>query len=265
METLKLNGIEVFYEAGDRQAAQLIGAACQKTSHLLKDRWDLQPPQDCRVYVMNSWSWYMWHSAPGLWKLPLVLTFPLWVGRIKKTWPIAGGWEQQYGKRHTIGVKPPQVLEKSDRSIGARVFVEQETEEKVASVTCHELTHAFVSQLRLPNWFKEGLSMLAVDLYFERETVLRVTLESIREFSGKYRPEEQRRIDISDPDGMVYLYVRGYWITRYIWKVQPDLISRLLAARLPYHALETQVANSLGLDRDTFWEEIDNKILDYFN
>ena len=55
----------------------------------------------------------------------------------------------------TTGVKPPRLVQLADRRAGDQIFVkEKDIGEKVQSITCHELAHAFTSHLRLPAWLK---------------------------------------------------------------------------------------------------------------
>jgi len=266
MRTNYVDGIIIKYLDQDADAAKLIIDTCRKTVQINKEKWGVVAPKDCQVYVMRSWQWYLWNAAPPLWKVLLVLTFPFWYFRVRKIWPIAGGWEQQFGKRHTIGVKTPQVLEASDRSHGAQIFVpESGTEQKVEHITCHELTHAFVSANLLPNWLKEGLSMLAVDYYAGHQTVQQGTLESLKDYSGMFNSELERRINIRDQEAIIYLYTRGYWVTRYLDEVYPDLLPELLAERKSQDQLEGGIADRLGMSRVQFWNQIDGIVIEHYS
>ena len=128
---------------------------------------------------MTSWHGFALQSA-WPWKVLLALTFPFWAPRAKAIWPLAGGWQQSYGRRHALGIKPPRLLQSADSRIGDKIFLrDADVHDRVRSVACHELTHAFTADLRLPAWFKEGVAMVAVDRFFDRPTVKRETLETL--------------------------------------------------------------------------------------
>ena len=119
----------------------------------------------------------MFHSAPWSWQFLLGATFPLWYFRQRRIWPYAGGYEQRYGRRLAVGVKPPRLMQEADESVGVRIFVQTaDIEEKLERTTCHEMAHAFVGHLALPAWLKEGHAMVTVDRYMSRPTVQRETL-----------------------------------------------------------------------------------------
>ena len=266
MRTNYIDGVVIKYQEQDARAAELIANACRRTSEINGEHWGLNAPKNCQVYVMHSWQWYLWNAAPGAWKAMLVLTLPFWYFRVKKIWPIAGGWEQQFGNRHTIGVKPPAILGKSDRSLGSQIFEQDESiEQKVEHITCHELTHAFASSLKLPHWLKEGLSMVTVDLFAGMQTVKPGTLESLKDYSGTGSPERARRINIDDPGAMIYLYTRGYWITRFLDEVQPETLRTVLRERMSQTELENLIADSFEMNPADFWSRIDDMVIEHYS
>ena len=172
MESTPLNGLTLYYDEEGAYALDLIREACVLSIQIMQDSWQLNPPAECRgihhdhlaavfipcsSQVVANYSDYN-HAAD---EEPL-----------RYTLGVAGGWEQQFGKRHTFGVKPPHLLKDADQSIGERIFVKEENiDVKVQQNTCHELTHAFSSHLKLPMWLKEGLAMVSVDKYAGKPTV----------------------------------------------------------------------------------------------
>ena len=265
METMTVQGLTLFYETGDREAAELIGQACARIVPLVHELWGLETPEDLRVYVLTAFPRSVFLSAPWTWRILLGVTLPLWYPRQRKMWPQAGGWEQRFGRRRTVGVKPPRLMQEADRSIGSRIFVpEHDVEERVKRTACHELAHAFVTHLKLPAWFKEGHAMVTVDRYAGKPTVQAETLEALARFSAQASTTSYRQISMNDPDGAVALYTRGYWITRYLYERQPELLRGLLVERMPHNALETRIAGALGMDREAFWRSIDQTVVDHF-
>jgi hypothetical protein len=55
---------------------------------------------------------------------------------------------------------------------------------------------------------------------------------------------------------MLYAYARGYWTTRLLLEVQPDLLPGLLRKRRSRRALEKAVAGAVGIDPARFWPQM---------
>ncbi len=265
METISVKGLTLFFDADERQAAELARHACEKSVQLIHECWELDTPNDCRVYVMTSWFRFLFHAAPWHWRVLLAALLPLWYFRAKQIWPYAGGMAQQFGKRRVIGVKPPRLLQLSDKSMGERMFVPiDDMDTRVQLITCHELTHAFTAHLRLPMWLNESLAQITSDKFLGEPTVRFDTLQALTGPSRETDPGRYRKTRVSNPDALVYHFVRGYWITRYVQDTRPDLVKSLLTRRYPHKVLETQVAAAHGMGYDEFWEKIDGMVVPYF-
>lgn len=265
METRSVQGLTLHYNAREQEAADLIGGACARSVPLLESHWGLDRPRDLRVYVMTSPLRPIFHSAPWAWRILLALTLPLWFSRARRLWRIAGGWEQSFGRRRMVGVKPPRLLQEADGSLGRRIFVAgRSLEQRVEHNTCHELAHAFVAHLKLPAWLKEGQAMVTVDRYAGKPMVQKETLQVLARFSAQPGVEHARRLRTRDPEALVYQCVQGYWLTRYLDETQPDLLRGLLAQQLRAQALESELAAGLGLAREAFWDGIDSVVVAHF-
>ena len=266
MEIKEIDGLTLYFEAEERQAAELIGRACAQSVGLIHDLWVLDMPDDCHVYVMTSWLPFLFHSAPWPWRFWIALTLPLRYARMEKLWALAGGWAQRYGRRQTIGLKPPRLLATIDAGprSGKRIFVERQVDEWVAHNTCHELVHAATAHLQLPSWLHEGLAMVTVDLLAGRPTVRAETLERLAGREAAARPQAGNSRPGVDEEGLIYLAVRGYWLTRYLADTRPELLRALLGQRQPHEALEARLAAELGMDRDEFWARIDGLVTAHF-
>jgi len=264
MESRSVDGLTLYYGADERETADLVERACRQSLRLIRRSWNLDAPEGCRVYVMTSWLHFVFHSAPWHRQILLSLLMPLWAFRARKIWAYSGGWTLPY-RRPAVGIKPPRLIEAGDSSIGARVFVPEENlDEKVRHVTCHELVHACSAHLKLPLWLNEGLAMVTVDRLFQHATVKRETLESLGPPSGDAGPKGYRGISVREQEGFIYAFVRGYWITRYLEETQPELLKSLLAQRLAQRALESQVAAAYQMEREEFWQEIDAIVASHF-
>ena len=260
METRSIRGLTLFFDAKEQEAAELVGGACEQSIELLYRLWGLEVPADCRVYVMTSWPSFLFYSAPWPWRIWLGVTLPLRYARLNKLWDMAGGWTQCYGKRRTVGVKPPRLLQAVDNRFRERIFVPRTVEEWVEHNTCHELVHAFTGHLRLPTWLHEGLAMVTVDRLAGRPTVKAETLQALARPAAGSRPEEGHGRRPLDQEGLIYLAVRGYWITRYLADTRPALLKKCLERRLPHDVLESALAAELGVD----WSGIDAVVVSHF-
>lgn len=265
MQEIITNGISIYFEVDEQGSAEIVQYACEKSIQILRESWGLDVPGDCRVYVMTSWADFIFHSAPWHWKILLVLTYPLWIFRVRRMWQFAGGWMQRFGKRCAVGVKPPWLIELADRSMGERIFVQEESfEEKVQLVTCHELTHAFAAHLRLPMWLNEGLAMVTVDKFQGTPTVKEDTLKALEHSRNEVSPGTYQGVSVRDQDALIYHTVRGYWITRYLLDTRPDLLKSLLNQRQSHEVLEVKIASSYDMDRGEFWKSIDDILVAHF-
>jgi hypothetical protein len=253
METRSIKGLTLFFDAKEQEAAELVDGACEQSIELIHRLWGLETPADCRVYVMTSWPSFLFHSAPWPWRIWLGVTLPLRCARLQKLWGMAGGWTQCYGERRTVGVKPPRLLQAVDNRFRERIFSPRKVEEWVEHNTCHELVHAFSAHLRLPTWLHEGLAMVTVDQLAGRPTVRAETLEALARPATGSRPEEGRARISLDQEWLIYLAVRGYWVTRYLDETQPALLKKHLERRLPHDVLERALAAEVGVD----WSGID--------
>jgi hypothetical protein len=256
MESKQIAGLALYFEAEEAAAADLIGSACERSLQLIRDLWGLEPPEECRVYVMTSWSRFLFHAAPWPWRIYLAVTLPLRYARIQQVWALAGGWALRYGQRRAIGIKPPRLLREVDPGLRERIFVRREVDDWVTHNTCHELVHACSDDLGLPTWLHEGLAMVTVDRLAGGPTVKAETLGAL---AGD--PPDPRA---SDPEGLVYLAVRGYWLARYLTEAHPALLRQQLAQQQPEGALEGSLAAGLGLAPESFRRQIDGLVLSYF-
>ena len=265
MESTPLNGLTLYYDEEGAYALDLIREACVLSIQIMQDSWQLNPPAECRAYIMITWRQYLFHAAPRSWQIILTIVMPLMKNRFDTLWEVAGGWEQQFGKRHTFGVKPPHLLKDADRGIGERIFIkEEDTDAKVQQNTCHELTHAFSSHLKLPMWLKEGLAMVSVDKYAGKPTVKSESLDMLANGTPDSSSRSYHAGRITDQDGLVYEVVRGYWLTRYLEDTQPQLLLELLKKQHKPNMLENKIADAYSMETNTFWQEINGMIVSHF-
>jgi hypothetical protein len=266
METKSVAGLTLFFDTKEKEAAEIIGLACERSVEIISTCWGLEPPSDCRVYVMTSWLRFVLHAPPWPWRVLVGVTLPLWYLRASKLWALAGGWHQQFGERRAVGIKPPRLLQLADKSIGERIFVQEtDVQKKVQYNTCHELTHAFTSHLRLPMWLNEGLAIVTVDRFADKPTVQSKTIQALAHPPRNTNPGRYRdlRGELMN-DLITYHCIRGYWLTRYLEDTRPNLLKDLLRQRHNHSVLEDKLAAAYEMEPGTFWHSIDGTLAAYF-
>jgi hypothetical protein len=253
-------------EPEDEATARVVAEACDEVLRLAKASWGLDPPADCRLYVMTSWKGFIFRSAPWAWKLLLAQSYPFWSGRARRTWPYSAAWTQRYGRRIAIGIKPPRLLEVSDKSVGIHMYVEErDAVAKIRHLTCHELIHAASSRLRLPAWLNEGLAAASVDRFMGKPTIREDSLGLLERTLPKEAPPSYRALSRVSGEALAYHAVRGYWIVRLLEDTHPGFLHALLAERRAPAAIERQIAEKLGLQPENLWREIDDVVSRHLN
>jgi hypothetical protein len=75
---------------------------------------------------------------------------------------------------------------------------------------------------------------------------------------------DEKSVGTADGRGLIYHYVRGYWLTRYLEETQREFIRGLLARRHARKDLEARIADACGLAPAAFWQQIDAKVVLHF-
>lgn len=265
MQKKHIQGVDLIFDDEGKDAVEPIQLAIEKAVPILRTWWKLDAPEDCRVHIMTSWPQFLWHATTWPWKILMALSAPFWIPRVVKIWPLAGGWAQKFGKRRAVGVKPPHLLRASDRSMGDQIFVRRnDLRKEVQGITCHELTHAFTAHLRLPAWLNEGLAMVAVEKILGEPTVQHMSLELLEKFAGVSNRINWQKPRVQDRDAILYLYVRGYWLTRYLEETNIELLREFLSRRHRRAELENKLAAAYGKQTDSFWRGVDRTLVSYF-
>jgi hypothetical protein len=265
MQTRQIENFRLSYEPGDEEAADLIGGAAAQSAALIEERWGLPAPKALHIFVMTSWLGFLFRAAPWTYWPVVLLSLPILALRMQRLWASAGGWAQRFGRRHTVGVKPPRLLLEADHGLGDQIFLRGWTpEEKVQHITCHELTHAFSDDLRLPTWLHEGMAMVSVDAFCGEQTIRPETLETLERFSGTFSAQGRQKLRLSDPQAVIYLYCRGYWLTRFIEEIRPGLLRVLFTAKHAAPELERRIAESLKEQYPNFWDQADGIVAAHY-
>ncbi len=260
-----ISGVTVVFDDSDQETGKLIYDATEKALSLIQEVWGLGKPEDCRIYIMTSWWKFFFQSAPWPWRILLVITLPFWCFRARRTWPYSAAWTQRFGRRVAIGIKPPRLLEASDKRIGAQIFVEEKDPQiKIRHLACHELTHASSAHLYLPAWLNEGLAAVTVDRYLDKQTIRTDTLELIQNFSPKGRPATYRELSRLSREAIAYHAVRGYWIVRFLEDKCPGFLKKVFSSPQSVRTVERDMALELGIEPDCLWSKIDDVMVRWF-
>ncbi len=266
MEIIQISGLSLYYDTEEQAVVDEIVLACEQSVEVIRSSWQLPVPHDCRVYVLTSWPRCVFRGAPLGSQILLALTLPLWYAEFKKRWHYSGGWSQRYGKRQVVGIKTPRLIGQTHEPIGESIFTKEvNLEQKVLSIVCHELTHAFSSHLQLPPWMNEGLAMVSVDRCLGRRTVLYETLQLLDGGDQADMSADKINLSAQTREEIVLLYVRGYWLTRFLADTHQDMINTLLKEPRSPQELEGLIAERLKVSQNSFWQEIDQLLVATYN
>jgi len=164
-----------------------------------------------------------------------------------------------------VGIKAPRLIADTPLAMGDSLFVQQEDlDQKFLSIVCHELTHACSADLELPAWFNEGLAMVSVDRCLGTPSVLPSTLELLKSEGNLGEPGDRINLENQSREQIILLYVRGYWLTRYLVEEHPDLLREMLAGQIKPADFETRVGEILKLPPGPFWQQIDPFLADHY-
>lgn len=262
----RVGDVVVVYRPDEEGTADLIAGVCEGAIRLAVTDWGLEPPENCRIHVMTAPVRFVFESAPWPWRVLLAASLPGWLPRVRRLWPYSAAWTQRYGRRVAIGVKPPRLVAQADRSIGARIYIEEpDPQVKVQHVACHELVHACSARLGLPMWLNEGLAMVSVDRYLGKPTISPASLRLVREHAPKTAPPSYRTLARLGAEAIAYQTVRGYWLVRYLEAVHAGVLKRAFAGHRNGLAVERAVLAELGLAPADVWTSVDDLVTGYFS
>ena len=265
LQHIQVGKLRIEFALEDSSTAGVMAEACDEALRLANASWGLDPPSDCRLYVMTSWRDFVFRSAPWPWKVALALYFPLWSGRVRRMWPISAGWTQRYGRHIAIGIKPPRLLEISDKSVGIHMYAEEtDPHAKIRHLTCHELTHAASAHLHLPAWLNEGLAAVTVDRLMGKATIRSESLGLVERTLPKAPPPSYRSMARFSGEQLAYHAVRGYWIVRWLEETNLGWLRELLSVRRAPREIERRLAELVHLQPGRLWTEIDDLLVEHF-
>lgn len=266
MESKSIGGLQLYYDLEESDVVDDIAFACDRSVQTISKAWQLETPGDCRVYILSSWPRCVFLGAPFRSQLMLGLTIPLWYIEFKKRWLYSGGWSQGYGERQVVGIKSPRLIAEIPEPLGESIFIkEDDLNQKVLSIVCHELTHACSSHLQLPTWLNEGLAMVSAEKCLGKPTILQDTLQLLNRGDINEGTTGELKLKSQTRDEVIHLYVCAYWLTRYLADNYPDLVTALLKEKLGQHKIEALIASVLEIPQERFWRELSRRVYQSYN
>jgi len=250
--------------SGGQADAGVIADAVRDSVPVIEGMWPLRRPRWAKVVVWTDWLDGYRKGLPWYQRMLLPLMRKRIDGYGKRLWKLVGGITLRTVPPAVL-VKPPRLLEEADVRLGEKLFVRlDDITDRVRSVTCHELVHAYATGKGLSPWLNEGLAMLTVDRFFGFDTVKPQTLEL---YVGGVDPPISSYLSLpklTDSE-LVRLYARGYWITRYLHERHPDTLSKMVRKRYSNGDRERQIARAVGVPRRRLWEQMDSIVFDHFH
>lgn len=265
MKSTQVCGISIYFDPEEREAADKLIIGCEQSIENIRSSWGLPVPGDCRVYLLTSWPRCVYLGAPLGSQVLLTLTMPFWYRDFKARWMYAGGWSQRYGQRQVVGIKAPRLIAGVVDAYGEKIFIrEDDLYLKMLSVLCHELTHAFSAHLSLPAWLIEGLAMVTVDRCLGKITVRPDSLDLLGEPIQPHTPKDRINMQAQSREEIILLYIRGYWLTRFLADTQAELLNKALTTSMSASSLEETTAAALGIPPDLFWQKVEPLLVNHY-
>jgi hypothetical protein len=263
--TDKTHGIKIFNDTSDQDLTAVISSVCADALQVAQESWGLAPPRDCRIHVMTSWQQFYKQATPWYYLPLMLISIPIWGTRAKKIWPLAGAWTQRFANRVVIGVKPPRLLEASNRTVGL-ILYETETDMRVKmhQLISHELTHACAARLNLPAWLNEGIAFVSMERTTGKRVVRPDTLELLRAEMPRCKPPGYRQLTKMGTQAMAMHSARGYWLVRLLEDTEPGFLKSVFSSHKKTDCIDILMAGLLKLPEESFWQQVDERILAHF-
>lgn len=243
-----IENIKVHYKTSQVETFEIISDTIHKASRLVKDRWNLIIPNNSRIYVMENWIEFLFQSAPVYYWPLICLNIPFIFPAMNKNWRLIGGWTKKYGKRCVVGVKDKELINLDGSELGKKIFISENTiEEKMIHIITHELTHLCLANHNKPEWFNEGIAMVAVDRILNKNTVKKDTLKLLTNYSKE-----------SFNKNLLSNYVVGYWFIKYLDEKQPENLRRIVSKQ---NISEDESIKEILISFDSFRD----KVIKYFD
>ncbi|MDH3729928.1 MAG: hypothetical protein OES13_02210 [Acidimicrobiia bacterium] len=257
-----VEGFKLIFAPEEEAGAQVIRGAIEDSVPVIRQLWPFRPPRRAKVVVWTDWMDGYRQGLPRFQLLLLPLFRKRIVGYGDRLWKLVGGITLR-SQPPAVLVKPPRVLADADIRIGEKLFVHlDDINDRVRSITCHELAHAYATVRPLPAWLNEGIAMLTVDRLFGFDTVKPQTMELLGAVTAPVR--SYRALPRLTNSELVKFYARGYWLTRYLHEQHPEELRRILSQRFAIGVTDRRLAKIVGVQKSELWEKFDGIVWDHY-
>jgi len=241
--------IIVHYETAYKSVAVEVLQSFEKAEPILIKKWGPRNSDFIVVYICNSPIDFVFSIATGILRLLWKITYPLWARKLELFYNRAGGVTMHIKSKSYIWLRPPDAYDYVEKTIGKLLFGKiEDRSEKLQFVFVHELTHAHIGNRKLPTWINEGIAMITVDEYFSKCTVLESTLTTLFKDHRNYNLVTYRKMANSRPIDIAFTYTYGYWATRYIEEVYPNILMEALTKNLKKNEFTRFIFDIMGIN-----------------
>lgn len=255
-------GFKLIYAPEEEAGAEVIRGAIEDSVPVIRELWPFRPPRRAKVVVWTDWMDGYRQGLPRVQRLLLPLTRKRIAGYGDRLWKLVGGITLR-SQPPAVLIKPPRLLKDADIRIGEKLFVRlDDINDRVRSMVCHELVHAYATVRPLPAWLNEGIAMITVDRFFGFDNVKPQTLELLGTTTAPVR--SYRAVPRLTDSELVKFYARAYWLTRYLHEKHPEELQRILGQRFAIGVRDGRLAKILGVDKSDLWEQFDGIVWDHY-
>ena len=97
-----------------------------------------------------------------------------------------------------------------------------------------------------------------------KPTIREDSLGLLERTQPKGPPPSYRALSRVQGETLAYHTVRGYWLVRFLEEAHPGFVRGFLSERHAPAAIERQLAERLGLQPESLWNEIDHLVGRHF-
>jgi hypothetical protein len=218
---------------------------------LIAHEWNVDISVSYRFYIMDSTYQIILHPSSFLKKVLLILTFPVWYKKAKKTWMASAGWSMNNLGVKILGIKSIDEMKKSVAQNKRKIYTSlyDDFYQRAECTACHEMTHAYTSHYHLPFWLNEGIAQYTVDQYMNKPTISKETIFHLS--SGN---EDQ------DLNHLYREFLFGYWVVRYMEEKNKGVLRKILNSK----DVNNRIIELLSLSDQNPREEVLRMIKEYF-
>ncbi|QOR36281.1 hypothetical protein IMX26_05565 [Clostridium sp. 'deep sea'] len=219
----KLCNSKIYYKDKNIKTLNLVKQSFKNVTRELKISYNLVPPQNLKIFIMNSWQGFVYVSTP-LFLWPFVGFHLMLLNRkMKKLWPAIGGWSKSYNDKYIIGIKDLTLMKHKNNYYSkdkeSAIFYKKNGDNEVIThLVIHELITHSLNKYQYPQWLIEGLTLNTLETILNIQKVKHSTLETLK----NYNEQSLQTEPLSN-------YIIGYWFVKYLNESNSQHIKEQLA------------------------------------